>query len=189
MRFKVVCVGDGSVGKTCMLMTYLKNEFPVNYIPTIVENFTTDIEVNSVTYTLSIWDTAGQEELDKIRDCTYPGTDVVLLCYSIINITSFKNITEKWVPEIRGKLPQVPIIIVGLKTDLRNDLQTLENLRQLNQEPITALQGDQIAKETKSYCYVECSAKKRENLSEIFEQAVNSVKAQKNSKKKKCLIL
>ena len=53
---------------------------------------------------LALWDTAGQEDYDRLRPLSYPDTDVILMCFSIDNPDSLENITEKWTPEVSGHL-------------------------------------------------------------------------------------
>ena len=66
-----------------------------------------------------MFDTAGQEDFDKLRPLAYPLTDVFLVCYCVCNFTSYKNIKEKWVPEIREHCPDAPIVLVGTQIDRR----------------------------------------------------------------------
>eukprot|EP01080_Neovahlkampfia_damariscottae_P004500 gene4500-7880_t len=64
---KCCVVGDGAVGKTCLLFVYAKNEFPEKYVPTIFDNFNTDVAVDGNSYVLSLWDTAGQEWAPEVK--------------------------------------------------------------------------------------------------------------------------
>ncbi|KAH7708116.1 transforming protein RhoA [Aphelenchoides avenae] len=73
----------------------------------------------------ALMDTAGQEDYDRIRPLSYPDVDVVMICFSIGSPDSLGNIPEKWAPEARHFCPNVPIILVGNKKDLRNDPQTI----------------------------------------------------------------
>ena len=68
---------------------------------------------------LALWDTAGQEDYDRLRPLSYPDTDVILMCFSIDSPDSLQNIPEKWVPEVKHFCPNVPIVLVGNKKDLR----------------------------------------------------------------------
>ena len=66
IRKKLVIVGDGACGKTCLLIVFSKDQFPEVYVPTVFENYVADIEVDNKKVELALWDTAGQEEFDAI---------------------------------------------------------------------------------------------------------------------------
>ncbi|XP_042262028.1 rho-related GTP-binding protein RhoA-C-like [Thunnus maccoyii] len=85
---------------------------------------------------LALWDTAGQEDYDRLRPLSYPDTDVILMCFSIDSPDSLENIPEKWTPEVKHFCPNVPIILVGNKKDLRNDEHTRRELAKMKQEPV-----------------------------------------------------
>ena len=78
---------------------------------------------------LGLWDTAGQEDYDRLRPLSYPQTDVFLVCFSLISPSSFENIKTKWIPEISHHCPNVPFLLVGTKLDLRDDPETIAKLR------------------------------------------------------------
>ena len=122
MEIKLVVVGDGAVGKTCMLYRYSKDEFPTDYIPTVFDTYSVDLVVDMKSVRLNLWDTAGQEDYERLRPLSYPGTDVFLLCFSLVNKTSLSNVEIQWVPELRSKggWKGAPIILVGMKKDLRD---------------------------------------------------------------------
>ncbi|XP_017723570.1 PREDICTED: transforming protein RhoA [Rhinopithecus bieti] len=83
IRKKLVIVGDGACGKTCLLIVFNKDQFPEVYVPTVFENYVADIEVDGKQVELALWDTAGQEDYDRLRPLSYPDTDVILMCFSI----------------------------------------------------------------------------------------------------------
>uniref|UniRef100_A0A3B3XES7 Ras homolog family member B n=1 Tax=Poecilia mexicana TaxID=48701 RepID=A0A3B3XES7_9TELE len=102
-RKKLVVVGDGACGKTCLLIVFSKDEFPEVYVPTVFETYVADIEVDNQQVQLALWDTAGQEDYDRLRPLSYPDTDVILMCYSVDSPDSLGNISEKWTfPSARG---------------------------------------------------------------------------------------
>ncbi|XP_016120419.1 transforming protein RhoA-like, partial [Sinocyclocheilus grahami] len=133
IRKKLVIVGDGACGKTCLLIVFSKDQFPEVYVPTVFENYVADIEVDGKQVELALWDTAGQEDYDRLRPLSYPDTDVILMCFSIDSPDSLENITEKWTPEVKHLCPSVPIILVGNKKDLRNDEHTRRELAKMKQ--------------------------------------------------------
>lgn len=63
-------------------------------------------------YTLGLFDTAGQEDYDRLRPLSYPQTDVFLVCFSVTSPASFENVKEKWFPEVHHHCPGVPCLIV-----------------------------------------------------------------------------
>ena len=136
VRKKLVIVGGGACGKTCLLFVFSKDAFPEIHVPTVFDTYVADMEVNGKMLELALWDTAGQEDYDRLRPLSYPDTDVILMCFSVDNPDSLENIAEKWTPEIRHFCPNVPIILVGNKKDLRNDENVKKELSQLKQAPV-----------------------------------------------------
>ena len=190
---KCVVVGDGAVGKTCLLISYTSNSFPVDYVPTVFDNYSVVVTVDNHPVSLGLWDTAGQEDYDRLRPLSYPQTDVFLLCFSVSNPNSFENVRTKWIQEIETHTPKVPILLVGTKLDLRDDRETLVELQEKRQVPITYTQGVQLAKDIKAIKYMECSAVTQQGLRQIFEEAIRAALSpnEKKSRRKSggCLIL
>ena len=179
-----------------LLISYTENRFPVDYVPTVFDNFTTGVEVDSQLINFALWDTAGQEEYARLRALSYPETDVFLLCFSVVSTSSFDNIRSKWHPEIIHHCPEATTMLVGTKIDLREDKDTLESLK--GEKLPTKEMGEALAKEIGAIEYLECSALTQEGLKKVFESAIRSVikpstggtdtKA-RAKKKEKCLLL
>eukprot|EP01116_Phalansterium_solitarium_P018002 TRINITY_DN45_c0_g1_i1.p1 TRINITY_DN45_c0_g1~~TRINITY_DN45_c0_g1_i1.p1 ORF type:complete len:192 (-),score=39.75 TRINITY_DN45_c0_g1_i1:472-1047(-) len=185
---KLVVIGDGAVGKTCLLISYAKKEFPKDYIPTVFDNYVVNLTAGDQSIELGLWDTAGQEEYDRLRPLSYANANVFLLCFSVISPVSFENVTSKWHPELMHFCPDVPFILVGTKADTRTDPIECEKLRQQGQTPIQTESGHDLAKRLKAIRYMECSAKTQENLKDVFDEAVRAV-LRPQKKKKGCTIL
>jgi len=140
-----------------------------------------------------LWDTAGQEGYARIRTLSYPKTDIFLLCFSLVNPYSYENVKETWLPELRHHCPQVPIILVGTKLDLREDEKTIAELQKTGQQPITPQQGTKLAEDIKAIKYLECSALTRKGLKNVFDNALTSVvcanvKQTAPAAKKRCVL-
>jgi Ras-related C3 botulinum toxin substrate 1 len=172
-RVKLVVVGDGAVGKTSLLISYATGEFPTEYLPTVFENYTAQMKKDGDTILLHLWDTAGQEDYDRLRPLSYPGADVVLLCFSTINQASYDAIREKWAPEVHHYIPNIPHILVGTKIDLREGKHPDPNSGKY--EPITPEMGGAMAKEIGASKYMEICSKTGQGVQEVFNEAVSQV--------------
>uniref|UniRef100_H2YR36 Small monomeric GTPase n=1 Tax=Ciona savignyi TaxID=51511 RepID=H2YR36_CIOSA len=169
---KCVLLGDGAVGKTSLVVSYSTNGYPTEYVPTAFDNYSVRIQIDGTALRLQISDTAGQDEFDGMRPLCYPGTDVVLVCFSVVRPTSLCNIRDKWLPEIKKYLPKVPVVLVGTQTDLRTSLDVLVDLARYSERPITEEEAAAFAKQHGACGYVECSALTQKNLKQVFDTAI-----------------
>lgn len=140
------------------------------------DNYVVNVMYEDRPINLQLWDTAGQREFDKLRPLSYPDTDVFLLCFSLVDPVSLENIETMWVPEIKHHCPDAPYVLVGLKSDLRNEFaQRAEELLAKNMSPITTERGREMQRKIGALGYVECSAYQQIRLKDVFEEAMNVV--------------
>ena len=172
---KCVVVGDGAVGKTCLFIVYTTNSFPQEYIPTVFDNYGNMSQVDGKSINLGLWDTAGQGEYDRLRPLSYPGTDVFLVCFSVMSPSSFENVRCKWIGEIEHHCPSAKILLVGTKCDLRSDPFAMSKMEERDLEPISNEMGSGLAKDIGAARYVECSAKTSQGVKDVFDEAVRLV--------------
>eukprot|EP00300_Choanocystis_sp_HF-7_P023845 c25230_g1_i1.p1 GENE.c25230_g1_i1~~c25230_g1_i1.p1 ORF type:complete len:195 (-),score=47.76 c25230_g1_i1:108-692(-) len=185
-NIKCVVVGDGAVGKTCLLISYTTNAFPGEYIPTVFDNYSANVMVDGKPIQLGLWDTAGQEDYDRLRPLSYPQTDIFLVCFSVISRSSYDNVKTKWIPEIRHHVPQAPFIIVGTKADTRDD-PSMKGKAFVSHD-----EGSQLAKEVGARAFLECSALTQNNLKAVFDEAIRQALNKdtgKKGKKSGCVLL
>lgn len=171
-QIKCVVIGDGNVGKTCLLIARTQNSFPKVYVPTVFDNHQLVMEQNGTPMSIDLWDTAGQEDFDRLRPLSYPKTDVFLVCFSIANSDSLQNVRSKWLPEISHHAPGVPHILIGTKLDLRGDARTEKELQSKGTKMVETSEGEDMAQQMHSEKYIECSAKTQQNIHQVFEEAV-----------------
>ncbi|KAI9875182.1 MAG: Rho GTPase [Pleopsidium flavum] len=172
---KFVVVGDGGCGKTCLLISYSQGYFPEKYVPTVFENYITHTthQPSGKTVELALWDTAGQEEYDRLRPLSYPETDLLFVCFAIDCPNSLENVMDKWYPEVLHFCPTTPLILIGLKSDLRTKRTCIDLLKTQGLTPVTPEQGQAVAQRM-SATYVECSSKEMKGVDNVFELAVNT---------------
>ena len=179
---KIVILGDGACGKTSLLNVFTRGYFPEVYEPTVFENYIHDIFVDGKHITLSLWDTAGQEEFDRLRSLSYSDTHTIMLCFSVDSYDSLENVKNKWVGEITDHCEGVKLVLVALKCDLRNnDTEAITpnnihnnnntNSKNKNTKLISYEEGLAMAKQIGALRYLECSAKSNKGVNEAFTEA------------------
>jgi len=200
-NIKCVVVGDGMVGKTCLLVSYTTNAFIDEHVPTVFDNCSACVLFDGKPVNLNLWDTAGQEDYARLRPLSYPETEVFVVCFTPISRNvivdffnggheSFNNVKSKWLPELTHHCPNVPIILCGTKCDLRDDEATLRKCEELGKPMVSRAECEALAKEIGAFDYVECSARTHENINLVFDRALQSTKRRKKVKRsKKCTIL
>ena len=194
-NIKCVVVGDGAVGKTCLLISYTTNAFPGEYVPTIFDNYSAQVIVGGDPVNLGLWDTAGQEDYDRLRPLSYPGTHCFIVVFSVVNPTSFENVRTKWFPEIKHHMPDAPFLLVGTKLDLRMSEEVVARLRAEGKQPLSTSDGQRLAQELGAIGYLECSALTQQGLKGVFDASIKGAlqgmerPAEKAGRAKKCAVM
>lgn len=166
-HLKIVVVGDKGVGKTCLLMSYVQRQFPTGYVPTVFENYVTKVEgPKKKIIELALWDSAGQEEYNRLRPLSYAEVDILMVCYSVGSRVSLQNVEDLWMPEVKHFCPSAPIMLVGLKSDLRDQMSFAEL--------VDSKQADLTAQKLGAFSHMQCSAKSRSEVDEVFNEALNT---------------
>ncbi|KAF2757519.1 hypothetical protein EJ05DRAFT_392438 [Pseudovirgaria hyperparasitica] len=189
---KLVLLGDGAAGKTSLLNVFTRGYFPTVYEPTVFENYVHDIYIDDTHIELSLWDTAGQEEFDRLRSLSYDDTHAIMLCFSVDSPQSLENVETKWKAEIAENCPGVKLVLVALKCDLRK--REDDDGDDENTEPAQLImyeEGLKAAERIKALRYMECSAKKNRGVNEAFTEAARVALQVKTSKDKEgsCVVM
>lgn len=174
IKRKLVIVGDGACGKTSLLCSFALGEFPKEYQPTVFDNYVAEIRLDEKPVHLALWDTAGQEEYERLRPMSYSKSHVILIAFAIDTPDSLENVQTKWMEEVRSICgPTIPVILVGCKVDLRPDIVHPDTPD--NPCPwVTREQGERMAAAIGARAYKECSALKVEGVDEVFEAATRA---------------
>ncbi|CAI2380695.1 unnamed protein product [Moneuplotes crassus] len=194
ISIKCVIVGDSKVGKTSILMSYGEDTMPDGHIPTVFENYTVAVKVDDQVVSLSLWDTAPHEEYDRLRPLSYPGTDVFIICYSVTDSKSFKNVMDKWVPEIKKNCSPTPIVLVGNKIDADKDKSNMHESISNTRSSNTMESCCDVLDQNDISSIITTSAATKENLDHLFETVIKVAIKHKykseepNKKKKRCII-
>lgn len=165
---------------------FTRGYFPQVYEPTVFENYVHDIFIDGQSVQLSLWDTAGQEEFDRLRALSYSDTHCIMLCFSIDSVDSLENVQLKWVGEIADHCEGVKLVLVALKCDLRKleedeepqvredesfNPYTQTGLYSAQKRLVSYDEGLAVAKHVGALRYLECSAKKNRGVNEAFSEA------------------
>ncbi|KAG8929911.1 Rho GTPase [Tulasnella sp. 419] len=175
IRRKLVIVGDGACGKTSLLCVFAMGEFPKDYEPTIFENYVAEIRLDGKPVQLALWDTAGQEEYERLRPLSYNKAHVILIAFAIDTPDSLDNVTHKWIEEVRSICgPYVPVILVGCKADLRPHNAPTNPPPHLQLPYVPRSRAEQVASDIGARAYKECSALRTEGVDDVFEAATRA---------------
>eukprot|EP01128_Nolandella_sp_AFSM9_P012376 TRINITY_DN9217_c0_g1_i1.p1 TRINITY_DN9217_c0_g1~~TRINITY_DN9217_c0_g1_i1.p1 ORF type:complete len:198 (+),score=31.80 TRINITY_DN9217_c0_g1_i1:36-596(+) len=182
---KCVCEGPTGSGKTSLLVTYTTNQFPEKYIPTVFDNYSAQIMVDKIPVCLGLWDIMIRSESgERLRPLSYPQTDIFLLCFDVSNPATLIGLEEKFFPLIDHHCPEAKRILVGCKADLRDNEDTTDH--------VPYEEALRVSKTINALKYIECSAKTRANLKNLFEDAIRTVLSIPVKKKKRiqpCLMM
>jgi len=160
LSFKILIIGDSSVGKSCLALRATKGSFNSIYTPTVgFEFFNFYLKIEEENIKLQVWDTCGQEVYRSLISSFYRNSSLAIIVYSIDNEESFNNI-EIWLNELKTKgNPDISIILVGNKVDL-------EDKREVSKE----MSNDFCDSHNINY-FFETSAKTGFNAKNVFIEA------------------
>jgi Ras-related protein Rab-1A len=155
--FKLLLIGNSSVGKSSLLVRFVDDIWEENFVPTIGVDFKLKtLDVNGKKVKLQIWDTAGQERFKNITASYYRGGNGVLVVYDITDRDSFTNLTS-WLIEIeKNANKNVFKLLIGNKNDLESERK------------VTFNEGKEFA-DSNGMKFIETSAKTADKVYEAFE--------------------
>ncbi|XP_019719895.1 ras-related protein Rab-6A isoform X2 [Hippocampus comes] len=157
-KFKLVFLGEQSVGKTSLITRFMYDSFDNTYQATIgIDFLSKTMYLEDRTIRLQLWDTAGQERFRSLIPSYIRDSAAAVVVYDITNVNSFQQ-TTKWIDDVRTERgSDVIIMLVGNKTDLADKRQ------------ITTEEGEQRAKEM-NVLFIETSAKTGYNVKQLFRR-------------------
>jgi small GTP-binding protein len=159
-----------------MLLVFKGDAYPEDYEPTVFESFHHMKTYQGKQFAMHLWDTAGQEEYDRLRPMSYNKCDVVLICFALNNRDSLRSVTSRWFPEVKEYAPKAAIILVGTKSDVWDRKAS---------GAITQAEIDAVAAQIKAFKAIVCSAKKNDGIQDVFALAV---RGQAQNAGQKCVV-
>ncbi|GAB9468964.1 Ras family gtpase [Globisporangium polare] len=176
-KFKVVLLGEGRVGKTSILLRYIKGEYDERQVSTLQASYLDKrLVVDNAKVQLSLWDTAGQERFHALGPIYYRDADGALLVYDITDEESFKKV-RTWVKELRRIVgDDIDIVIAGNKVDLQRNRKVNEEEARRYAESVGAT-------------HFNTSAKLNRGLEDVFVDLTKRMLGRSSSKKKKSTLI
>lgn len=206
---RCVLVGSSGVGKTSLIIAQVEGTGHPGYLPSVYGVITGSESIARVAVddamlsgrrnvNLALWDTAGEDDYqlryltsvcsiadrNRFRPMCYNHAEVFMLCFSLVCPTSYRDVYTKWYPDVAKYAPHTPIVLVGLKHDLRADEMTTRRLREENGEapimredgeaPITREEGERLRNDIGASGYVECSSQELFGLSHVFQETAKA---------------
>ncbi|KAJ3441530.1 ras-like protein rasd [Anaeramoeba flamelloides] len=170
-EYKIVVIGDSGVGKSALTIQLVQSHFVEEYDPTIEDSYRRQVVIDDEVSLLDVLDTAGSEEHSSMRDSYMRAGEGFLIVYSVTNRQSFQKIPSYLEEITQAKfITDIPVIIVGNKSDLENE-------RQVHQG-----EGQDFAIKFNCCPFFESSAKERINVDEAFFEVVREIRKTKSRK-------
>ncbi|CAK8673475.1 unnamed protein product [Clavelina lepadiformis] len=187
---KIISVGDASVGKTSLYNAYTTGKpYSAVYTPTVFENHSMHATLDGlIKYILNLRDTSGLEDYDRLRPIAYLGADAALVVFSLVSPISFKNVPEKWIPELRHYCADVKFLLVGMKSDLPSNPEVVKRLYKEGSKPVEYDEGLQLSENIGAERYIECSSVTMEGVHDVFTEAMRIFPKPKEPEQKSCVI-
>lgn len=145
------------------------------------DNYVTDCRVDGKSVQLALWDTAGQEEYERLRPLSYSKAHAILIGFAVDSPDSLDNASTKWIQEVRELCPGVPVLLVGLKKDLRTNPAAIEEMRKKSINFVSPTHAEQVARDIGARRYLECSALTGEGVDDVFEVATRAALLVRNT--------
>ncbi|KAK3593171.1 hypothetical protein CHS0354_039656 [Potamilus streckersoni] len=173
-------VGDGMVGKTSLALTFMKEKLSEKYVSTVFDNFATGTQsITGDRFTINMFDTAGQQDYEGLRVFTYKESEVIVICYCVVDRESFCSVQDHWILEVQkhlGRANKKPVILVATQVDLRNTND--DNMV----TTVSTSEGERLAKYIGAEKFIECSAITKEGVSEVFQNVITCAVKQRKKK-------
>ncbi len=164
IAIKIVVVGDEEVGKTSIILKYVKNRFTDDYKPTLGADFAVkELRLNGKIVKLYLWDIGGKDQFKNLHKYYYEGANLFILVFDLTKLETFENAINVWIEDIRKNYDTIPIVLVGNKFDLENE-------RRVSFEQIKDLTFDFIP------LSLETSAKTGLNIEDLFNKIIEFLK-------------
>eukprot|EP00299_Pterocystis_sp_00344_P005074 c163_g1_i1.p1 GENE.c163_g1_i1~~c163_g1_i1.p1 ORF type:complete len:287 (+),score=67.44 c163_g1_i1:536-1396(+) len=186
LPLKCVVVGAQSTGKSSFVVTAVTGQFPEQPLSTFIENSLTNAVINGRSITIAFWDGLRNENFSRLRVLSYPQTNVFLMCFAVNHRDSFERVTSEFVPEIRQRCPKVPILLVGLKSDLRESSGSNPEIPSDTNSFVTREEAIACSNKIKAVEYLECSALNKTGLQEIVLRSAVAGQRQVRSERLCC---
>lgn len=163
----VIVVGDGAVGKTCLLHRFHNRSMPHDYVATVYDQSEFEVYVDDEPHMVQLHDTAGQEEYERLRRVFYPMADAFLLCFSVDNRDSLLSARTQWIKELKdfrtgGK--RAPVVLCATKIDLRSG----------RNDCVTSREAESVRLAIGASSLVECSAMTNVGVKSAIYEAVRA---------------
>lgn len=132
-------------------------------------------------FRISLWDTSGSEEFDKLRPLFYPRTNAFIVCYDICDFSSFDSIITKWIYEIESHCPGLPLFFVGINGEKLDDFDEIEKIKMKGQKIVSSEFAHKVNLELKGDGVFECNLENGKNIIEIYDSIISEIFSKKGS--------